>query len=245
MKIFLENMIIQSSVVNFYLPVVGVCFKADWWDVGCQCVCDANTCGLWHDKGVILWWGRIGDCYLSIFVAVGLEGLFCRGWRGSMVLWNKKYGPEKFFGLNGMKHADQCSLGWILYGMMLCLSNRKIKTIHLCVMMQPNNIKHTRLPLIPSLLLSLLGVVQILVFQAYLMSLYLHFIAFDFLHMLEFSHGRIWYGTSCAKTFQDCTAYAGHTTRVFCVVPLWQQVVANAPGEQLQSLCRQLLCANN
>ena len=29
MKIFLENMIIQSSVVNFYLPVVGVCFKAD------------------------------------------------------------------------------------------------------------------------------------------------------------------------------------------------------------------------
>ena len=36
-----------------------------------------------------------------------------------------------------------------------------------------------------------LGVVQILVFQAYLMSLYLHFIAFDFLYMVEFSRGRI------------------------------------------------------
>ena len=35
------------------------------------------------------------------------------------------------------------------------------------------------------------GVVQILVFQAYLMSLYLHFIAFDFLYMTEFSCGRI------------------------------------------------------
>ena len=35
------------------------------------------------------------------------------------------------------------------------------------------------------------GVVQILIFQAYLMSLYLHFIAFDFLYVVEFSRSRI------------------------------------------------------
>ena len=36
-----------------------------------------------------------------------------------------------------------------------------------------------------------LGVVQTLVFQARLMSLYLHHIAFDFLYMIEFSCDRI------------------------------------------------------
>ena len=36
-----------------------------------------------------------------------------------------------------------------------------------------------------------LGVVQILVFQTYLMSLYLHFIDFDFLYVTEFLCGRI------------------------------------------------------
>ena len=35
------------------------------------------------------------------------------------------------------------------------------------------------------------GVVQILVFQAYMVSLYLHFIAFDFLYVVEFSRSRI------------------------------------------------------
>ena len=35
------------------------------------------------------------------------------------------------------------------------------------------------------------GVVQILVFQAYWISFYLHFIAFDFLYVVEFSRGRI------------------------------------------------------
>ena len=44
-------------------------------------------------------------------MAVGLEGLFVGG---DAVVWFfeiKKYGPEKFFGLNGMKHADRCNLG--------------------------------------------------------------------------------------------------------------------------------------
>ena len=36
-----------------------------------------------------------------------------------------------------------------------------------------------------------IGVVQILVFQAYMVSLYLHFIAFDFLYVVEFSRSRI------------------------------------------------------
>ena len=35
------------------------------------------------------------------------------------------------------------------------------------------------------------GVVQILVFQVCRMSLYLHFVAFDFLYMVRFSRGRI------------------------------------------------------
>ena len=39
--------------------------------------------------------------------------------------------------------------------------------------------------------LRLEGVVQILVFQAYMVSLYLHFIAFDFLYVVEFSRSRI------------------------------------------------------
>ena len=76
------------------------------------------------------------------------------------------------------------------------------------------------------------------------MSLYLYFIALDFLYVAEFFCDRMWCGASCAKTLQDCTAYARHTTRVFCVVPLWQQVVADAPEEQPQSL-RCMLCAKH
>ena len=54
------------------------------WDVNAYVMPILAVCDM--ARRVVLWRGWIGDCYLSIFVAVGLEGFFCRGRRGSMVL---------------------------------------------------------------------------------------------------------------------------------------------------------------
>ena len=47
------------------------------------------------------------------------------------------------------------------------------------------------------------------------------------------------------QILHSCTAYVRYIIRIFCIVPLGPQVVADAHKEWLQSLCCRFLCTNN
>ena len=64
------------------------------------------------------------------------------------------------------------------------------------------------------------SVVQILVFQACLMSLYLHFIVFDFLFVTEFSSGRT-DKTHLMSKLCRVVRIRRHMTHIFYVIPLF------------------------